>query len=184
MIKDSLGRTFYSHAEGKYSLAQDSSFIAQGDYNDGYKQAHAKYAQGYYNISGDASWKNAWEAVANMGINAEEAGEALKTVSKALQNVQSVNYDIQPAIDDYNYDWKISYVAAEEPKENVVSFKPNTQLKGCKICLAYDTEENWSNSDRILLKGEVALVEDIFGRVHMRVGNGEDLVLNCPKLMC
>lgn len=176
MIKDSLGRTFYSHTEGEYSLAQGSS-IAQDTYNDRYNH---KYAKGYSDISGNASWKNAWEAVANMEISAEETGKALKTVSKAFENVQSINYNIQPVIDDYNYDWKL----AEEPKENVVSFKPNAQLKGCKICLAYDTEENWRNSDRILLKGEVAFVEDIFGRVHMRVGNGEDLVLNCPKLMC
>ena len=79
-----------------------------------------------------------------------------------------------------------SYLAQKEllkPKEDVITnyvSKPKYNL-GARIKLAYDTYENWEKSDRILLQGELALIErtDDWGEkfIEIRCGDGEHTAL-------
>ena len=85
-----------------------------------------------------------------------------------------------------------SYIAQKEllkPTKDAVASKKDTASAvnqqynlNARIKLLYDTYENWEKSDKILLKGELALIErtDDWGEkfVEIRCGNGKGTALN------
>jgi hypothetical protein len=54
-------------------------------------------------------------------------------------------------------------------------------MSNCKIVLAHDTENNWRNSNRILMPGEIGLVETPT-HWYAVIGDGEHKALECKKL--
>lgn len=77
-----------------------------------------------------------------------------------------------------------SYIKASMLQKLQERKKPTsgTYNLNTRICLAYDTYDNWCKSDKILLRGEVAIVAYPYNKVELRIGDGETHVLNCPKL--
>lgn len=60
--------------------------------------------------------------------------------------------------------------------------KTETSL-GIKICLARDTIENWEESTRILLPGELAIAFDNWrNATYLKCGNGVDLWRDLPYI--
>ena len=117
----------------------------------------------------------------------EESDRILKSLSAPIEDndlkdsIEKVTNTEEP-IDTLN-DMQ-SYIKAsmlqklqEKKKQTSKTYNLNT-----RICLAYDTYDNWKKSDRILLRGEVAIVAYPYNKVELRIGDGETHILDCAKL--
>ena len=88
--------------------------------------------------------------------------------------------DYKVDIESFNLDEKEMAPVQIGRSEN----QPEPQTPGprsIKICLAHDTEEAWRSSTRILLPGEVALIETPTS-YYAVVGDGVHTALECKRL--
>lgn len=181
-----MSTKYYSPAEGAYSHAEGACSYAEGAYS---------HAEGCYN-----------KANTEISLNTESITNAIKPIADAANKMgvtikeftDNVNRYVSLGLDpDYALEAAgLNYtgtdpiylipntcatpvkLAESEPKKT----QSTSRKMNAHIVFAYDTEENWETSDRILMRGEIALVEDRFGRVWAKVGNGKDKVLDCPTL--
>ena len=107
----------------------------------------------------------------NMSIIPDEEFLNLKCQVGVLQDqVHKLQTNCRQAADELN---KLKYDTVK---------KTDTAL-GIKICLARDSVENWEESTRILLPGELAIAYDSWrNATYLKCGNGVDLWRDLPYI--
>lgn len=117
----------------------------------------------------------------------EESDRILKSLSEPIEtndlkdSMEKVTNTEEPidTLNDMQSYIKASMLQKLQEKKKQTS---NTYNVNTRICLAYDTYDNWRKSDRILLRGEIAIVTYPYNKIELRIGDGETHVLDCPRL--
>lgn len=177
----------FTDSTGKTFSAQNSYWTSFEPLDGYHSHTEGCKTQAYGQYSRAEGRLNAFDTLAELtnaiGANAEEAGLAMKNLSSALSGTQ-IGYTPEPSDFWESKEFNINTDTINIDSDEIEFKKPTVVNKSlqARLCLAMDTEENWRNSNRILLKGEIALVTDYFGRVHARVGVGDKPALECPVL--
>lgn len=160
----------YSHAEEYYCKAeQDDQWRATQNFTKAIEAIqYAARAAGISMQEATEAFRNIYAMSANAPLPAapEQTGEALKTISKRIEEEkkkEALTFESTFDIPKYDFEEVYKSFAPVQPQEDYTQTKTEEPAparkpfkSGIKIQLRHDTWDNFQKSGYILLQGEVA----------------------------